>query len=95
MAAVNTRISPTGTISRRVGRKLMGHSIVTTRLLREAFEDITDGDNDNRRAARILVRLEEYELYRHHLASLRYDGDLSGEEKAADQYLQTDDDKTK
>jgi hypothetical protein len=87
MTAINTRISPTGHISRRIAGKRMKHRAVTARLLTEAFDDISDGDNDNRRAARILMQLQELGMYEHHVDAQMYDGDLAGAEKSADLYL--------
>lgn len=90
MASVNTRISPTGTISRRVASKKMVHLTNIARMLREAFDDVTDGDDDNRRAAKILMCLEEINLYQYHIEAHQFDGDLAGAEDAADRYLLKD-----
>ena len=90
MATVNTRISPTGTISRRTAGRRMQHRVVTARLLREAFMDITDGDHDNRKAASIMMQLQEVNLLEYHVDALQYDGDLSNADKAAEKYLLSD-----
>lgn len=91
MAAVNTRLSPTGFISRRTAGKRMTHRVVTATLLREAFDDVTDGDNNNRRAASILMQLQEVNLLEYHVDALQFDGNLSDAEKAAERYLLKED----
>lgn len=95
MATPTSRISPTGTISRRVAYRKMQHRKVTARLLGEAFMDITDGDNDNRKAAAILMRLQELNLYEHDVEARQYDGDLAGAEESAMRYLLAEDGKAK
>lgn len=87
MTSVNTRISPTGTISRRTAGRRMTHRVVTAKMLREAFDDLSDGDGDNRRAASIIVHLQEVNLLEYHVDALQYDGDLSNADKAAEKYL--------
>lgn len=93
MATVNTRISPTGTISRRVAFKKMEHRKVTARMLGEAFDDITDGDGDNRVAASLLMQLQTLNVYEHDVEARAYDGDLAGAEKSCDLYLLKEGDK--
>lgn len=93
MATANHRISPSGTISRRTAGKRMLHRVVTAKLLREAFDDVTDGDNDNRRAAQILMQLQEVNLLEYHVDALQYDGDLANAEQAAERYLLKDKEK--
>lgn len=93
MPSVNTRISPTGHISRRIAFKKMTHRKETARMLQEVFMDISDGDGDNRRAASLVMQLQTLNVYEHDVEARQYDGDLAGAEKSADRYLLTEDDK--
>lgn len=95
MASVNTRISPTGHISRRIAFKKMAHRKATARMLQEVFIDITDGNNDNRVAAALVMQLQTLNLYEHDVEARQYDGDLAGAEVSADRYLLTDEPSSK
>ena len=72
-----------GYSGRRVGKQIMRHSTNTAELLYVIADDISDGDNDNRRAMRALHELTRSNLHLSDVGAGLVEGRLDVAEQSA------------
>lgn len=85
------RATAVGWLNKALTRRRMARRAKMVGMLAEAYDDITDGDNNTLKASRLINRLQTLMLYEHDTDGYVMDGDFSGAKQVANEYFGAND----